>query len=278
VVFLYTNFLNSISRIMKIVSLNPIFEGVKQDSKIVYEKILCIECKTKIKHEVLVDISHNDCSDPNISFYSNYRILRCLNCESISYQTKSHDSYDVDPVGYDQSEDMIYQVNYLYKTFPLRDEETAFSKEFEKILPEEIYSTYEEVIVALNNKMPLLTGLGLRTLLEQIVKYFGHSDDLGEILNKFEHEGFISTKQRGLLDDIRYLGNDAAHRADSKTRKELVLHLKVLENLIQQLFVYYNLDQEEIRKIKSVGLKPSPRHPIPVVRETTQKRRPKKRL
>ncbi|MCP5773745.1 hypothetical protein NL389_28410, partial [Klebsiella pneumoniae] len=99
VVFLYTNFLNSISRIMKIVSLNPIFEGVKQDSKIVYEKILCIECKTKIKHEVLVDISHNDCSDPNISFYSNYRILRCLNCESISYQTKSHDSYDVDPVG-----------------------------------------------------------------------------------------------------------------------------------------------------------------------------------
>ena len=56
---------------MKIVSLNPIFEGVKQDSKIVYEKILCIECKTKIKHEVLVDISHNDCSDPNISFYYN---------------------------------------------------------------------------------------------------------------------------------------------------------------------------------------------------------------
>lgn len=30
---------------------------------------------------------------------------------------------------------------------------------------------------------------------------------------------FISTKQRGLLDDIRYLGNDAAHRADSKSRK-----------------------------------------------------------
>ena len=196
----------------------------------------------------------------------------------MKYGDSSENSFWVESVDWLKIISSLAELNYLYKTFPLRDEETAFSKEFEKILPEEIYSTYEEVIVALNNKMPLLTGLGLRTLLEQIVKYFGHSDDLGEILNKFEHEGFISTKQRGLLDDIRYLGNDAAHRADSKTRKELVLHLKVLENLIQQLFVYYNLDQEEIRKIKSVGLKPSPRHPIPVVRETTQKRRPKKRL
>lgn len=127
--------------------------------------------------------------------------------------------------------------------------------------------------------MPLLTGLGLRTLLEQIVKYFGKSDDLGVILNQFEQEGFISTKQRALLDDIRYLGNDAAHRADSKARKDLILHLKVLENLIQQLFVYYKLkDDAPNNVINGIALKLSPRHSIPVVRETTHKRKPKKRL
>lgn len=96
--------------------------------------------------------------------------------------------------------------------------------------------------------MPLLSGLGLRTLLEQIVKYFGKSDDLGVILTQFEEDGFISTKQRALLDNIRYLGNDAAHRADSKSRKDLILHLKVLENLIQQLFVYYKLEEESEKK------------------------------
>ena len=47
--------------------------------------------------------------------------------------------------------------------------------------------------------MPLLTALGLRTLLEQIIKYFGKSDDLGVILTQFEKEGFISTKQRGVV-------------------------------------------------------------------------------
>ena len=96
--------------------------------------------------------------------------------------------------------------------------------------------------------MPLLTGLGLRTLLEQIIKYFGRSDDLGVILTQFEEDGFISTKQRELLDSIRYLGNDAAHRTDSKSRKDLILHLKVLENLIQQLFVYYKMGEESLKK------------------------------
>ncbi|PWF33044.1 hypothetical protein DBB30_29205, partial [Yersinia pestis] len=85
-------------------------------------------------------------------------------------------------------------------------------------------------------------------LLEQIIKYFGKSDDLGVILTQFEKEGFISTKQRGLLDNIRYLGNDAAHHADSKSRKDLILHLKVLENLIHQLFVYYKMEEESIKK------------------------------
>ena len=127
--------------------------------------------------------------------------------------------------------------------------------------------------------MPLLTALGLRTLLEQIIKYFGKSDDLGMILNQFEQDGFISTKQRGLLDDIRYLGNDAAHRAASKSRKDLILHLKVLDNLIHQLFVYYKLEDDASKKVvKGVRLKPSPRYPIPVVRETTHKRKSKKKL
>lgn len=227
--------------------LSPKFnEKIKHS--ICYEKILCIECKTQIKHEVLADISQNNHSDPNISFYNNYRILKCLNCESISYQTKSHDSYDVDTIGCDKEGNTIYEINIDYKVFPIRNQETAFSKEFEKILPIEIYNTYEEVVVALNNNMPLLTALGLRTLLEQIIKHFGKSDDLVVILNQFEQDGFISTKQRELLNKIRYLGNDAAHRAGSESRKELILHLKVLENLIHQLFVYYKIEEESVKK------------------------------
>ncbi|SEM09460.1 DUF4145 domain-containing protein [Acinetobacter sp. DSM 11652] len=213
------------------------------------EICLCIGCKTYLKHEVLVDIYHtHDEYDGILTMYYNHRILRCINCDLISYQDKTVNSEYVDQIGEEDDGTPIWEENELIQVYPLRDNETAFSKEFEKILPEEIYSTYEEVITALNNKMPLLTGLGLRTLLEQIVKYFGKFDDLGIILTQFEEDGYISTKQRALLDDIRYLGNDAAHRADPKSRKDLILHLKVLENLIQQLFVYYKLEEESQKK------------------------------
>lgn len=213
------------------------------------ETCLCIKCKTYLKHEVLTDIYHSyDEYDGILTMYYNHRILRCINCDSISYQNKTVNSEEVYQIGEEVDGSPIWEDNAQINFYPVRDEVTAFSKEFQKILPEEIYLTYEEVIVALNNNMPLLTGLGLRTLLEQIIKYFGRSDDLGVILTQFEEDGFISTKQRELLDSIRYLGNDAAHRADSKSRKDLILHLKVLENLIQQLFVYYKMGEESSKK------------------------------
>ena len=113
----------------------------------------------------------------------------------------------------------------------------------------------------------------------KIIKYFGKSDDLVGILNQFESGRFIFTKQRELLGNIRYLGNYATHRADFKSRKELILYLKVLENLIHQLFVYYKLENEVSKRVvNSVKLKSSPRHFISVVRETIHKRKPKKKL
>ncbi|MDN5513478.1 MAG: DUF4145 domain-containing protein [Acinetobacter sp.] len=234
-------------------NIKSLLVSSKLEGKIEYvqniEIILCTKCRTYIKHEVLTDIYHTyDEYDGILTMFYNHRILRCINCDSISYQDKTVNSEEVDQIGEEYDGTPIYEDNAQIQVYPLRDDETAFSKEFEKILPEEIYLTYEEVIIALNNKMPLLTALGLRTLLEQIIKYFGKSDDLGVILTQFEEEGFISTKQRGLLDNIRYLGNDAAHRADSKSRKDLILHLKVLENLIYQLFVYYKMEEESVKK------------------------------
>ncbi|MDH0836235.1 DUF4145 domain-containing protein [Acinetobacter johnsonii] len=221
--------------------------NVEANKTEIFDQCLCVKCKIEIKQSVIVNIAdsedHGECT-----LYKNYKILRCINCESITYKNEVVNSEEVFQIGEEYDGTPIYEDNAQIQLYPIRDEGTAFSKEFEKILPEEIYSTYEEVIIALNNKMPLLTALGLRTLLEQIIKYFGKSDDLGVILNQFEQDGFISTKQRGLLDDIRYLGNDAAHRVDSKSRKDLILHLKVLENLIHQLFVYYKLEDEASKK------------------------------
>ena len=214
-----------------------------------FEKCLCLECRIEIKHEILINIkNHIIYEDEYLRLYEFYQIIKCINCGDISFRKEIMNPDDISMSGEDIYGNPKYDLPSQINIYPLRAVETAFSKVFEEILPTEIYSTYEEVIVALNNKMPLLTALGLRTLLEQIIKYFGKSDDLGVILNQFEKDGFISTKQRGLLDNVRYLGNDAAHRADSQSRKDLILHLKVLENLIHQLFVYYKMEDDTAKK------------------------------
>ena len=54
------------------------------------ETCLCIKCKTYLKHEVLTDIYHSyDEYDGILTMYYNHRILRCINCDSISYQNKT---------------------------------------------------------------------------------------------------------------------------------------------------------------------------------------------
>ena len=235
----------------------------------VFEKCLCLTCKVATKHEVFINIrNHIIYEDECLRLYECYQIIKCINYDDIAIRKEKWNPDDIVVIGEDIYGSDILDIPSQINIYPIRDEETAFSKKFEKTLPQEIYLTYEEVFLALNNKMPLLTGLGLRTLLEQIIKYFGKSDDLGGILNQFESGGFVSTKQRELLDNICYLGNDATHRADFKSRKELILYLKVLENLIHQLFVYYKLENEVSKKVvNSVRLKSFPRHFISVVRE-----------
>ena len=63
---------------MKLNTLNPIFQDPLSKHKIVHKKVLCIECKTHIKHEVLVDISEYDETHSPIDFHLNYRILKIV--------------------------------------------------------------------------------------------------------------------------------------------------------------------------------------------------------
>ncbi len=115
-------------------------------------------------------------------------------------------------------------------------------------------------------------------MLEQICKHFIKDDDLGRILQKFEDEGYISTKQRYLFDDIRYIGNDAAHRAESNSIKKHKLSLSILMNLIQLLFAYYTYEEPKKKLELGVPLRKSPRGETPKVKDTTNKRKPRKIL
>lgn len=238
--------------------------------------IYCLHCKSEIKHEFLVGLETNESTEDD-NYYAEHDLLKCINCDSITYRTDFYSTYDMEEVSdeYGQSKWVrTTRPNY----YPTRDKELGNINHIIDLLPDSIQETFNEVVIALNNKLEILSGLGLRTLLEQICKHFIKDDDLGVILKKFESEGYISTKQRELLDDIRYIGNDAAHRAEANSIKKHKLSLSILINLIQLLFAYYKYDEPQKKIEMGVPLRQSPKGETPKVRETTNKRRPQKEL
>lgn len=238
--------------------------------------IYCLDCKSEIKHEFLIKLETQKSNDDD-TYYGEYELLRCINCDSITYKTDLYTSDDV-VQDYNEYGELEWERFTYPNYYPTRDKELAQTTHIINLLPDSIQETFNEVITALNHNLEILSGLGLRTLLEQICKHFIKDDDLGRILQKFEEEGYISTKQRYLLDDIRYIGNDSAHRAIPNSLKKHKLNLSILVNLIQLLFAYYKYDDSPQKKVCGVQLRKSPRGEIPKVRDTTHTRKPKKIL
>src|SRR5690606_31931570 len=150
--FFYDNLYNG--KNMKIVVDNSCSVQVSEPE--IFDQCLCIKCKIDIKQNIIVNITDSE-DYGEFQLYKNYKVLKCINCGSITYKKEIINSEEVFQIGEEYDGTPIYEENAQIQLYPIRDEETAFSKEFAKILPEEIYCTYEEVIIALNNKMPLLT-------------------------------------------------------------------------------------------------------------------------
>ncbi|MFW1755461.1 hypothetical protein ACG9H7_14405, partial [Acinetobacter wanghuae] len=58
---------------------------VRNETKDLFH-IYCLHCKSEIKHEVLIGLETQQSTDDE-NYYAEYGLLRCINCESITYRT-----------------------------------------------------------------------------------------------------------------------------------------------------------------------------------------------
>ena len=206
-------------------------------------KVNCLGCKRNTNHVVVtsLDIS-SESSSNDYDFWGaeSHQIVRCLGCGTLSFRVTSMNSEDTD---YDEEEGGI--VHFVTESlFPIRSIGRSGLKDA-ALLPVNIQRIYEETISAMNNSQPVLAGIGIRAIVETVCKNKkSNGNNLSEKIDGLASLGLLTSDSVAILHKIRSLGNDAAHRADSKSRKDLIFHLKVLENLIQQLFVYYKIGEE----------------------------------
>lgn len=205
-------------------------EENKSISKII--DVPCTECKRATKHRVLTSIDLQE-ELHEVNYYTNYQIVQCQGCESISFRVLS---VNTDNYFYDDVYDTM-GLNETIVLYPDRNVGRAFIKD-EYLLPPNIKRIYKETINALNNQQPVLGGIGIRALVETICKdKQANGKDLFHKINDLVTIGVLTTDGATILHKIRTLGNEAAHEVKPHEFEQLSLAMDVCEHLLQGVYI-----------------------------------------
>lgn len=193
-------------------------------------KAHCNTCGGERNHEILHS-EKTSWSDPvhPISGRDTYQTLRCCGCENIKLRHTSWFSEDDKPT-INYFPPAIFRRNpdwfdQLWLDLPIEDD-------FVEQLLKEIY-------VALQNNLPNLATMGVRSLLEKIM--ISKVEDQGSFLKniaKFEGLGYVSRIQRERLEAILEAGHAAIHRTYTPTNKDVITLVDLTEHIVETVYLH----------------------------------------
>ena len=98
---------------------------------------------------------------------------------------------------------------------------------------------YEETLQALNIQSPVLTGIGLRALVETVCKAKDASGkNLRKKIDNLVEKQVLTPNGADTLHKIRTLGNDATHEVKPHNEKQLGLAMDVVEHLLKEVYIF----------------------------------------
>lgn len=201
-----------------------------EDSK---KEIACAgKCSAETQHSVLADVIDEDTSGP-IDFYRHYQVIQCDGCQTISFRKSAYCSEDYYQIGEHE-----YELDERVDLFPARVANSRGLGDDTGYLPDPIDRLYEETRSALLNVSPVLTGIGLRALVESVCKEKNvKGANLKEKIDHLAKIGVLNSSQQTILHLIRTLGNKAAHEVKPHSAEQLALAMDVVEHLLDGVYI-----------------------------------------
>lgn len=201
--------------------------------------VACSTCKRSTKHKILTNIylTGEYGQEQYGEFYAfvdwidDYQIIECQGCESISFRKIYSDSENTEPIGPDEyiqveSEDI----------FPNPEGRDVI--EDNHLLPADLKRIYEETLNALNSDQPVLSGIGVRAIIETVCKEKGTTGrTLYDKINDLVTQGVLTNDGASILHKLRTLGNDAAHEVKPHTQSQLGLAFDVIDHLLKGVYI-----------------------------------------
>lgn len=102
----------------------------------------------------------------------------------------------------------------------------------------DIIPLMEEVYLAIDNHLLRLAAMGIRAVLEAVMKSKVGDYNFAVLLDRFQKADYISTRQHGTLGEILEVGHAAAHRGWEPTESDITTLLDITEGLIKGVFFH----------------------------------------
>lgn len=201
-------------------------------------KIHCNQCRRKTDHRLLKTVEGDSGSeqyedDFSISWTTTFDMLQCCGCLDVVLRRTG-----------DSSEDEFSDVRY----FPPRI--SRHSPKWAHDLPGDLKLVLDEVYRALDADNYRLPMMGARTLVDMVmVEKVGDVGGFAEKLKQLENAGFVSSRNRQVLEAALDAGSAVAHRGYSAGPREVDIVMDIVENLLQTVYVLHDAARKLTRSI-----------------------------
>ena len=206
------------------------------------QRLHCNDCRRNTLHRLLKE-THDEASEPydeqyHIWWHIVHQMFECCGCKSVvvrrSHEFSEWDSPDVrffPPPVSRHKPDWFYQI------------------------PTSLRSLLTEVYNSLDADTRALPLMGARAILDMIiVDKVGDFGNFAANLKELESQGFISQKNREILDAALDAGSAAAHRGYAPKLADVHAVMDIVENLLQAIYV---LEKVALEIKKSTPARPA---------------------
>lgn len=194
----------------------------------------CRLCSNISKHQVISSAEQfGKSNDEDFDWNESYQIVQCQGCETLSFREYHIDSesFDTDP---ETGETAMDETISLYpKTIVGRKPlDRAY------LIPFDVKRIYDETISALAGKQLILSGIGIRALVEAVCKErTANGDNLAAKIDDLVNQGVLTAEGAQILHGLRNLGNEAAHEVKPHSEYKLKIALDVAEALLTNTYI-----------------------------------------
>lgn len=207
-------------------------------------KSFCLTCIKDTNQEIINDYIEKHYNEfDNYSFNYRYQIIKCRGCDTVSFRVLFSDMYSEHT--YETENIDPWKIDRLY---PKGNRDMILEKK-QVTLPPKLRSIYKETIDAYNNSYLLLCSAGIRSIIEGIcadnevkenlkdkAKNKNYYRNLRNKINGLADIGFLTERNAEILQHLRFIGNDALHKLERPSKKELKIALDIVDIIIKSTY------------------------------------------